>query len=181
MTTLAPWLDHALQRLMAQRGHAWLVTGTSGLGQFDLSMALAASWLCERPEQVDAPDGAAGKPLQAIACGTCDACHMVRAKSHPDLAVLLPETLSLALGCTPKFDDLDPKAEEAVAHILARAKAHGVVAGVHNGAPEAALKRIAEGFQFVTIGSDARLMAAGAQAVMAKMRAAAAPTQTGGY
>jgi DNA polymerase III subunit delta' len=86
MTTLAPWLNHSLQRLMAQRGHAWLVTGTSGLGQFDLSMALAASWLCESPS----PDG--------TACSVCDACRMVQAKSHPDLTVLLPEMLSLELG-----------------------------------------------------------------------------------
>ena len=64
-----------------------------------------------------------------------------------------------------------PKAAEAVDHILARAKAHGVVAGIHNGSPEAALKRIAKGFQFVTVSSDARLMAAGAQQVMARMRA----------
>ena len=60
-------------------------------------------------------------------------------------------------------------------HILARAQAHGVVAGIHNGTPEAALQRIAKGFQFVTVSSDARLMAAGAQQVMARMRAGAAP------
>jgi 4-hydroxy-2-oxoheptanedioate aldolase len=89
--------------------------------------------------------------------------------------------LSLALGCTPTFDDLDLKAAEAVDHILARAKAHGVVAGIHNGAPEAALKRIAKGFQFVTVGSDARLMAAGAQAVMAKMKDVSAPKASGSY
>ena len=88
---------------------------------------------------------------------------------------------SLALGCTPTFDDLDPKAAEAVDHILARAKHHGVVAGIHNGTPEAALKRIAKGFQFVTVSSDARLMAAGAQQVMAKMRAGAAPKAASGY
>ena len=41
-------------------------------------------------------------------------------------------------------------------------------------APKAALARIAKGFQFVTVSSDARLMAAGAQQVMAKMRAAPA-------
>lgn len=98
-----------------------------------------------------------------------------------DAIYIGPSDLSLALGCTPTFDDLDPKAAEAVDHILARAKAHGVVAGIHNGAPEAALKRIAKGFQFVTIGSDARLMAAGAQAVMAKMRAVSAPKAAGGY
>jgi 4-hydroxy-2-oxoheptanedioate aldolase len=83
-----------------------------------------------------------------------------------------PSDLSLSLGCTPTFDDVDPKAAEAIDHILARAKAHGVVAGIHNMTAESALKRIAKGFQFVTVGSDARLMAAASQGVMAKMRPA---------
>ncbi len=90
-----------------------------------------------------------------------------------DAIYIGPSDLSLALGCTPAFDDLDPKAAEAVDHILARARAHGVVAGIHNGSPEAALRRIAKGFQFVSVGSDARLMAAAAQQVMACMRAGA--------
>ena len=89
-----------------------------------------------------------------------------------DAIYIGPSDLSLALGCTPTFDDVEPRAAEAIDHILARAKAHGVVAGIHNGTPEAALKRIAKGFQFVTISSDARLMAAGAQQIVAKMRAA---------
>lgn len=87
-----------------------------------------------------------------------------------DAVYIGPSDLSLALGCTPTFDDLDAKAAEAVQHILARAKAHGVVAGIHNGTPEAALRRIAMGFQFVTVSSDARLMAAGAQQVVKAMR-----------
>ena len=98
-----------------------------------------------------------------------------------DAIYIGPSDLSLALGCTPTFDDLDPPAAEAVEHILARAKAHGVVAGIHNGTPEAALKRIAKGFQFVTVSSDARLIAAGAQQVMAKMKAAKEKTSSGSY
>ena len=88
-----------------------------------------------------------------------------------DAIYIGPSDLSLALGCTPTFDDLEPRAFEAVEHILARAKAHGVVAGIHNGTPEAARRRIAKGFQFVTISSDARLMADGAEQVMRVMRA----------
>ena len=88
-----------------------------------------------------------------------------------DAIYIGPSDLSLALGCTPTFDDLEPKAFEAVEHILARAKVHGVVAGIHNGTPAAAIKRIAKGFQFVTVSSDARLMADGAQQVIAAMRA----------
>ena len=88
-----------------------------------------------------------------------------------DAIYIGPSDLSLALGCKPTFDDLEPKAFEAVEHILARAKVHGVVAGIHNGTPEAALKRITRGFQFVTISSDVRLMADGAQQVISAMRA----------
>jgi 4-hydroxy-2-oxoheptanedioate aldolase len=87
-----------------------------------------------------------------------------------DAIYIGPSDLSLALGCNPTFDDLDPKAAAAVDHILARAKAHGVVAGIHNGTPESAQKRIAKGFQFVTVSSDARLMAADAQAELSMAR-----------
>jgi 4-hydroxy-2-oxoheptanedioate aldolase len=89
-----------------------------------------------------------------------------------DAVYIGPSDLSLALGCKPTFDEVDPKVAQAIDHILERAKAHGVVAGIHNGAPPAALARIAKGFQFVTVSSDARLMAAGAQQVVSAMRAA---------
>ncbi|HTN50621.1 MAG TPA: aldolase/citrate lyase family protein [Burkholderiaceae bacterium] len=88
-----------------------------------------------------------------------------------DAIYIGPSDLSLALGCKPAFDEVDPKVDQAIGHILERAQAHGVVAGIHNGLPEVALARIARGFRFVTVGSDARLMAAASQQVLAKMRA----------
>jgi 4-hydroxy-2-oxoheptanedioate aldolase len=81
-----------------------------------------------------------------------------------------PSDLSLALGCKPTFDDVDPPVAQAIEHILARAQAHGIVAGIHNGTADAALARIARGFRFATVASDARLMAAGAQQTMARLR-----------
>jgi 4-hydroxy-2-oxoheptanedioate aldolase len=72
------------------------------------------------------------------------------------------------------FDYPDPKAVQAIEHILERAQAHGVVAGIHNGLPEVALARVAKGFRFVTVGSDARLMAAGSQQILTAMRASKA-------
>jgi 4-hydroxy-2-oxoheptanedioate aldolase len=88
-----------------------------------------------------------------------------------DAVYIGPSDLSISLGCKPSFDELEPKAAQAVEHILERARAHGVVAGIHNGGPDAALARIAKGFQFVTISSDARLLAAGSQQIVARMRA----------
>jgi len=92
-----------------------------------------------------------------------------------DAVYIGPSDLSLALGCKPALDDLEPKAAQAVDHILARAKAHGVVAGIHNAGTEAARQRIAKGFQFVTVSSDARLIATGAQQVLTAMRASPGP------
>ena len=89
-----------------------------------------------------------------------------------DAVYVGPSDLSLALGCRPTFDDVDKPAAEAIELIVAKAKEHGRVAGIHNGTPEYALKRIDMGFQFVTVASDARLMASGAQAVLRTMQGA---------
>lgn len=85
MKPLAPWLQRQLQALRQQRGHALLLAGPPGLGQYDLALALARTWLCEQPT-----------PLGA--CGVCTACHAVDVRTHPDLCVLMPETLALELG-----------------------------------------------------------------------------------
>ncbi len=83
--TLAPWLQTQLESLLLQRGHAWLLNGPSGLGQFELALALATAWLCDAPTTHGA-------------CGRCSSCHAVAVHTHADLCVLLPETLSLSLG-----------------------------------------------------------------------------------
>jgi len=89
-----------------------------------------------------------------------------------DAVYIGPSDLSLALGCRPTFDDVDPPVVEAIDYILAKCKERGIVAGIHNGTPEYATKRMEKGFRFVTVASDARLMAAGAQRVLGEMRGA---------
>lgn len=84
-TALAPWLQRQLQTLVGQRGHARLLQGPSGLGQYELGLALVQAWLCEAPT-------AAG------ACGVCGSCHLVDTRAHPDFVALMPETTALDLG-----------------------------------------------------------------------------------
>jgi 4-hydroxy-2-oxoheptanedioate aldolase len=86
-----------------------------------------------------------------------------------DAVYIGPSDLSLSLGCKPVFDDVDPPVAQAIDHILARAKAHGLRAGVHNGRADVARARIAKGFDFVTIGSDARILIAGSQQIVKEM------------
>ena len=96
-----------------------------------------------------------------------------------DAVYIGPSDLSLALGCKPTFDDVDEPVAEAIDMILRRATEHGVVAGIHNGTPESAVRRVEKGFRFVTISSDARLMAGGAQQILARMRSVREPESSG--
>lgn len=91
-----PWLDAALRELgRAPRGHAWLLHGPRGVGQFELALLLAQSWLCETP----------ARPDSARPCGRCTGCRWMRARSHPDLLVMLPEALREPLGWALDDDD----------------------------------------------------------------------------
>ena len=84
-TPLAPWLQRQLDALLTQRGHAWLLQGPSGLGQFELGLAMVRAWLCDAPT----PHGA---------CGHCASCHAIDVHTHSDLTVLMPETEAVARG-----------------------------------------------------------------------------------
>lgn len=91
-----------------------------------------------------------------------------------DAVYVGPADLSLALGAMPKFDQEEKVVVEAIDAIVRKAREHGRVAGIHNGTPAYAKRMIAKGYQFVTIASDARLMAAKAAETIAEMRVAPA-------
>jgi 4-hydroxy-2-oxoheptanedioate aldolase len=76
-----------------------------------------------------------------------------------DAAYVGPADLSLALGKEPGLDRTDPDVVKAQKTIAAACKRHGVVAGIHVGSPEYALKMIEDGYRFVTLASDSRMLA----------------------
>ena len=89
-TPLPPWLGAPFEDAWrTAHGHALLLHGPRGVGQFELALALATAWLCEA-EPTRRPGGRA--------CGECAACRLIAARTHPDLAVLLPEALQASLG-----------------------------------------------------------------------------------
>jgi DNA polymerase III subunit delta' len=113
---LAPWLQPQLAELLRQRGHAWLLQGASGLGQYELGLALVKAWLCEQRELESSIDLSLGQPAAGAqslpaadtrsqagsvpplaACGHCASCHALEVRTHADLKVLMPETLALQL------------------------------------------------------------------------------------
>ncbi|VTU20835.1 DNA polymerase III subunit tau [Variovorax sp. SRS16] len=87
-SALSPWLREPLVELLRQRGHAWLLQGPSGLGQYELGLALAAAWLCEQRDE-ETGEGA---------CGHCPSCHAIQVRTHADLCMLMPEVAMQELG-----------------------------------------------------------------------------------
>ena len=102
-----PWIAAQLTALLAQRGHAWLLQGPSGLGQYDLGLGLVRGWLCEQPT----PQGA---------CGHCGSCHAIDVRTHADLCVLMPETVMIDLDwplsekAQTEIDDKKRKASKEI-------------------------------------------------------------------
>jgi DNA polymerase-3 subunit delta' len=99
----APWIARQTGLLLTQSGHAWLLQGPSGLGQYALALELARAWLCEQPSD-------------SGACDSCPSCHAIDVRTHADLCVLMPETTMLELGwpLSEKAQaDLDEKKRKA--------------------------------------------------------------------
>jgi len=102
-SAIAPWIAQQTRQLLAQRGHAWLLSGPSGLGQYSLALALVRAWLCERPSEQGA-------------CGQCGSCHAIDVRTHADLCVLMPETVMIDLGwplSEKAQSDIDDKKRKA--------------------------------------------------------------------
>jgi len=77
-----------------------------------------------------------------------------------DVAFIGPNDLTNSMGKRPVFESDDKQFLDALAHILKTAKKHGVAPGIHVLDGAAAQRRIAEGFQFIAITSEAGMMLA---------------------
>lgn len=103
----APWIAAQARQLLGQQGHAWLLSGPSGLGQYALALELVRAWLCEQPSGQGA-------------CGACPSCHGVAVRTHADLFVLMPESVMLELDwplsekAQTELDDKKRKASKEI-------------------------------------------------------------------
>lgn len=77
-----------------------------------------------------------------------------------------PADLAMSYGHPPRADHTDPRMVELIDYILAAAKRHGIYPGIHVGSTDYALQMIEKGYQFITILSDSRLLAAAASAAV---------------
>ncbi len=82
-----------------------------------------------------------------------------------DAVFIGPNDLHNSMGKPPCFDSEHKEYVDAVAHILKTARKNGIAAGIHVIDAAAAQRRIAEGFQFIAVASEAGFMLSKAQEV----------------
>jgi 4-hydroxy-2-oxoheptanedioate aldolase len=108
-------------------------------------------------------------------------CEHIRAVEDADAIFSVPRIDAIFVGPNDLAASMrtkegrPPSAEatgQAMRHILETCRKHGVPAGLHCGSAEEALRRIDEGWQFLAIGSELRLMLGAAGEVMKKLGAA---------
>lgn len=93
---LPPWQDAArteIAALVARGAQALLLHGQAGTGKLATVIAIAQDLLCEDP-------GQGGR-----ACGRCDGCRLMRAGSHPDLRIVVPEAMRELVPIGSPADD----------------------------------------------------------------------------
>jgi 4-hydroxy-2-oxoheptanedioate aldolase len=80
-----------------------------------------------------------------------------------DVVFVGPNDLHHSLGKPPAFESDDPSFTDALVHVLNMARKHGVAPGIHVADAAAAQRRLAEGFQFIAVASEAGMMLSKAQ------------------
>jgi DNA polymerase-3 subunit delta' len=97
-----PWNEThwaSLQALRARAHHAVVLHGQAGIGKKGLALDFVASLLCEKPAAQSRP------------CGQCQGCVLFQSRNHPDLRVIVPDSLGWLRPVAP--DEEGESGEEA--------------------------------------------------------------------
>lgn len=105
--------------------------------------------------QAESPQGVANAP-EILSVPGVDACFIG------------PNDLLAQMGQVPKMENDSKEFVDALERIRTTADRFGVAAGIHTANSEMCNRRMAQGFRFMAIASDARFMVAGAQAELSQ-------------
>lgn len=86
-----------------------------------------------------------------------------------DAFIIGPNDLAASMGIGLGLDNTDPRHVEAVSKVLDAGKRYHVPGGIAVGSPEAANQYIAQGVQFIDLGSDEGFLRSAASAALNKV------------
>jgi 2-keto-3-deoxy-L-rhamnonate aldolase RhmA len=97
-----------------------------------------------------------------------DALDAILAVPGVDTILVGPNDLAASIGHTGLISD--PEVEAAIAHIIERARAHGVPAGAWTQSTSVARRRREQGFRWITVSADYGFIVASADAAVRELR-----------
>jgi 2-keto-3-deoxy-L-rhamnonate aldolase RhmA len=113
------------------------------------------------PEYLKASNQQCITSVQVESKAALDNLDDIFATPNLDMVFVGPVDLSVSLGLDPLPENPDPAFQEAIRAILAAGQKHDMPLGIYCSSPEAARKRIEEGFLFVNVASDVGAMLGG--------------------
>jgi DNA polymerase-3 subunit delta' len=111
--TPLPWagpVRDAVSALRRRGAHAVLLHGPAGTGKFETALSIARDELCETSKG------------EGPACGACASCLLFAVGNHPDLRVLVPDSMAERRpGGSTEEDEEAPGAEDEASRVAAAA------------------------------------------------------------
>src|SRR5579884_1946585 len=107
--------------------------------------------------------------VQIESAGAVEQAEAILATPGIDGCWVGPADLALSLGIHPREAANDERHARALDRVLEACKDTGKVPGIATGTPDDALGRAAQGFRYVTAGSDTGFLLAGARAGVARL------------
>ena len=90
-----------------------------------------------------------------------------------------PNDLCMSMGLPPSLEPDLPAFWEALESVRQAAREFGVAPGIHVATPERGTRMLEQGYQFLSIASDAAFMATAASSTVKQLKPAAPPTPVG--
>ena len=87
-----------------------------------------------------------------------------------DVAFVGPNDLHAQLGLPPSLDGREPEFVAALDRIKAVAQQHSIPLGIYSGTSESTRRRLAEGFQMITVVGDVAALIGGAKQELKRVR-----------
>ena len=151
---IVPMIESASEVREAARHARFPPEGARGAG----GLAPHLGFNVPRPEYVREVNARVLFGVQIETRGALDDIDRILAVPGVDLCFVGPNDLHLALGCPAKFWSDEPAFVSAIARIRAACAARGTPLGTLCKDAASARARIADGFSFIGLGSDAHFM-----------------------
>jgi 4-hydroxy-2-oxoheptanedioate aldolase len=169
---MLPRLDTAAEVAEAVRHLRYPPHGDRGVATYNRACRFALD-----PGALARAGGEVVGVVQIESASAVEQVEQIAALDGVDVLFVGPQDLSFNLGVPFALDS--PAYLDAVDRVRAAAERHGKACGLLVGDGAAAARRLAEGWRFVAIGSDATLLAATVTAELARARPSTTATRGG--